>query len=89
MLFRIKGKWEDMQVAQQQDEIIRAQDETKKKIVAADGDSQQINEEVLILMAEAKREWADLTDFDKSSECINKQKENEFTRKKITVKISR
>jgi len=78
-----------MQLAEQEDEMMRAQDETTKSVMSSGDKPQQINEEMLILMAEAKRDWADLTDFEKSSECINKQKPNEFTAKKITVKISR
>ena len=50
---------------------------------------EEINEKKLMVLAEAKREWADLTDFEVTTNSFNKVEPNEFTKKGAIVTISK
>lgn len=69
----------------QENEIIRAQNEAAKAIKA---NPENMNEKRLLMLAKAKRDWADLTDFEIERKCINQIDENELTNKKINIVVS-
>lgn len=69
----------------QENEIIRAQEEAANAIRA---NPENMNEKRLIMLAQAKRDWADLTDFEVEKKCINQVDENELSGKKISITVS-
>ena len=86
MIYRSIEHWEDIQRNQQENEIIKAQEEAVLSIKA---DPENINEQRMMMLANAKRDWADLTDFEVTKKTINVVKENELTDKKITITVSK
>lgn len=77
--------WEDFQRNRQESEIIKAQEEAALSIRE---NPENINENRLMMLANAKRDWADLTDFEVTKPTINKVEENELTSKKIFITVS-
>jgi len=47
----------------------------------------EVNEKKILLIAQAKRELADLTDFEINVKCISTLSPNEFTDAKLTIQI--
>lgn len=86
MIYRSIEHWEDIQKNQQENEIIKAQEEAVLSIKA---DPENINEQRMMMLANAKRDWADLTDFEVTKKTINVVEENELTDKKITITVSK
>lgn len=69
--------------------MIQDQEAQAAKLQQQQAFNQELNENKMMMLAKAKRHWADLTDFELTVKCISKISPNELTEKRINIQIKK